>query len=102
MKKGIKGNKDKKFNVLNSTKIKAMAINKQKSPTLLTNKAFNAALTAGIRVFQKLINKKEHNPTPSQPKNKRAKLSAVTKISIKNVKRERYDKNRGKLGSVNI
>jgi hypothetical protein len=42
-----------------------MPISKPKSPTLLKIKAFNAALFACIRVYQKLINKYEHKPTPS-------------------------------------
>jgi hypothetical protein len=59
------------------------------SPTRLTIIALIADLLACIRVCQKLINKKEANPIPSQPKNMTTKLSAVTKTSMKPVKRER-------------
>lgn len=48
-----------------------------------------AAFTAKILVYQKLINKKEHKPTPSQPTNNCKKLSAVTKINIKNVNKDK-------------
>jgi hypothetical protein len=48
-----------------------------------------AALTAATRVFQKLISKNEHKPTPSQPKNNIKKLFPVTNKIIKKVKRER-------------
>jgi hypothetical protein len=45
---------------------------------------------------QKLISKDEQSPTPSQPTNSWAKLSAVTKINIKKVNKERYDMNLGR------
>jgi len=51
--------------------------------------AFKAALFASIRVYQKLISKKEHKPTPSQPMNNCIKLSEVTRIIIKKVNKER-------------
>jgi hypothetical protein len=51
--------------------------------------AFKAALFANTLVDQKLINKYEHNPTPSQPTNICKKLSAVTRINIKKVNKER-------------
>jgi hypothetical protein len=51
--------------------------------------AFTAALTAKNLVYQKLISKKEHKPTPSQPINNCKKLSAVTKNNIKNTNNER-------------
>ena len=51
--------------------------------------AFKAALLAKIRVYQKLINKKEHKPTPSQPINNCTKLSEVTSTNIKKVNSER-------------
>ena len=44
---------------------------------------------ACILVFQKLISKKEHKPTPSQPKNSVTKLEEVTRIIIKKVKRDK-------------
>jgi len=47
-----------------------------------------------MRVCQKLINKYEAKPIPSQPKNITIKLSAATKNSIKPVNNERYDINR--------
>jgi len=47
--------------------------------------AFIAALFACIRVNQKLINKYDDNPTPSQPKNIWIKVPLVTKITIQKV-----------------
>ena len=73
-----------------------------KSATRLITNAFIAALFAWILVYQKLINKYEHKPTPSQPKNKITKLSPVINNSIKNVNNERYDINRDKCGSCAI
>jgi len=61
--------------------------------------AFKADFNAGRRVFQKLINKYEHKPTPSQPKNKTIKLSEVTRINIKKTNKHKYEINLGKLGS---
>ncbi len=49
--------------------------------------ALSAAFEAGILVDQKLINKKEHIPTPSQPNSKTHKFEDVTRTTIKNVKR---------------
>jgi len=60
------------------------------SPTLLTPTAFSDAIQAFCRVDQKLISRKEQTPTPSQPRKNTIKLSAVTRISIKKVKSERY------------
>lgn len=51
---------------------------------------------------QKLISKYEHKPTPSHPKNNCKKLSAVTKIIIKKVNNEIYDRNRTIWGSSDI
>ena len=62
-----------------------IASNKKKSPILFNIKAFKAALFAYKRVNQKLINKYEAKPTPSQPKNICNKLSEVTKTNIKKV-----------------
>jgi len=59
------------------------------SPTLLTSIAFIADFEAWILVCQKLINKKDASPIPSQPKNITTKLSAVTKKSMKPVNKER-------------
>jgi len=53
-------------------------------------------------VCQKPINKKEAKPIPSQPKNINKKLSAVTKISIKPVKRDKYAIKRPWCGSPDI
>jgi hypothetical protein len=51
--------------------------------------AFKADLLASIIVNQKLINKYETNPTPSQPTNSCKKLSAVTKISMNHVNKDK-------------
>lgn len=58
------------------------------SPNRLKIIAFNAALHADDLLFQKLINKKEQIPTPSQPTSKTPKLSAVTRTTIKKVNSE--------------
>ena len=42
-----------------------------------------------IFLYQKPINKYEHKPTPSQPKNNCKKLSETTSASIEKVKSER-------------
>jgi hypothetical protein len=44
-------------------------------------------------VCQKLINKKEAKPIPSQPKNITIKLSPDTRNSIKPVNKDKYDIN---------
>jgi hypothetical protein len=44
-------------------------------------------------VLQKLINKNEHKPTPSHPKNNIKKLEDKTKIHIKKVNIVKYEKN---------
>jgi len=62
---------------------------KAKSAIRLTIRAFIAALFACIRVYQKLIKRYEQSPTPSHPRNKMTKLSPVTSINIKNVKRDK-------------
>jgi hypothetical protein len=67
-----------------------MPIVNAKSLIRLTTRALIADLFACIRVYQKLINKYEHNPTPSQPRNNSIKLFPVIKIIIKNVNSERY------------
>jgi hypothetical protein len=58
------------------------------SATRLTKTAFKAALVAFKRVYQKLINKYEQTPTPSQPKKSCKKLSAETRETIKKVNNE--------------
>jgi hypothetical protein len=58
-----------KEHVLKYTSIEIIAKNNPKSPTLFTNMAFIADLLACIRKYQKLINKYDRNPTPSQAKN---------------------------------
>lgn len=79
-----------------------IANNKAKSPTRLTNIALIADLLAWILVNQKLINRYDDTPTPSQPTNICKKLFAVTKISIKKVNNDKYDINLGKWGSCSI
>jgi ribosomal protein S17E len=59
------------------------------SPIRLIRIAFIAALFACKRPYQKLIKRYEHKPTPSHPKNNWKKLSAVTKINIKNVNNDK-------------
>ena len=60
------------------------------SPILFIAIAFIAARFASVRVFQKLISKNEHSPTPSHPRNIVKKFPAVINIIIKNVKRDKY------------
>ena len=79
--------------ILNTKKINKIPNVKAKSATLFTTKALIAALFAWSRVFQKLINKYEQRPTPSQPRNNITKLSPKTSKSIKKVNNERYEKN---------
>jgi hypothetical protein len=64
-----KANKVKKSLVPKNKKIKKIPTAKPKSPTRFTTIAFKADLLACARVNQKLINKYEESPTPSQPKN---------------------------------
>lgn len=66
-----------------------MANNKKKSPIRFISMALIAALFACTLVNQKLINKYEDKPTPSQPKKSCKKLFAVTRSSIKNVNRDK-------------
>ena len=75
---------------------------KPTSPTRLTSIALIADLLAWILVCQKLINKNEAKPIPSQPKNITKKLSAVTKTSIQPVKSDKYDIKRPWWGSPDI
>ena len=76
-----------------------MPIVKLKSLIRFIIMAFKADFIACILVYQKLISKYEHNPTPSQPKNNWIKLSAVIKINIKQVNNEINEKKRIKCGS---
>ncbi len=79
-----------------------IAITTPTSPIRFTIIAFIADLLACILVYQKLINKYEHSPTPSHPTNNCSKLSAVTKININHVNNDKYDINRAKCGSSPI
>ena len=74
--------------------------NRNKSLTLLTKTAFNAALLAAILEYQKFINKKEHNPTPSHPQKINNKLSPTINNNMKKVNNNKYIKNLGKCGSL--
>ena len=76
-----------------------MPIANPKSPTLFTKKALIAAWFAESFLYQKPINKYEHSPTPSHPKNNCKKLSEVTKTNIENVNKDKYDMKRGLSGS---
>ena len=67
---------------------------KAKSAIRLTTKALIADLLAWILVCQKLIKRYEQRPTPSHPKKSKMKFSPVTRISIKNVKSDKYAMNR--------
>jgi len=62
---------------------------KNTSAILFITIAFNAALLAKILLNQKLINRKDAKPTPSQPINNCKKLSDVTNINMKNVKKDK-------------
>jgi len=78
-----------KFKVLKFNKIKIMAMIKKTSAILFIIIALIAAFTAKILVYQKLINKKEQTPTPSHPTKSCKKLSAVTKINMKKVNKDK-------------
>jgi len=69
--------------------MKIIAIIKKTSAILFINIAFTAALTAKTLVYQKLINKNEHMPTPSQPINICRKLSAVTRTNMKKLNKDK-------------
>jgi len=58
---------------------------------LLTKTAFKAALFAFTLEYQKLINKYEQIPTPSQPQKTNNKLSPTIKNNIKKVKSNKYE-----------
>jgi len=74
---------------LNVIKTQQIPKAKPMSPTRFTSIALIAAFPACIRVYQKPISKNEAKPIPSQPKNIRIKLSAVTSKTIKPVNNER-------------
>lgn len=63
------------------------------SPILFNKIAFNPDLIADNLACQKLINRNEHKPIPSQPTNNTKKLSATTNISIKKVNKDTNEKN---------
>ena len=88
--------------LLNVKKIISIPTVNAKSATRFTINALIAALFAWILVYQKLINRYEHKPTPSQPKNKITKLSPVINNNIKNVNNDKYDINLDKCGSCAI
>lgn len=79
-----------------------IAISKPVSAILFIIIALSADFTACTLVNQKLINKYEHTPTPSQPTNNTNKLSAVTKTIIANVNSDKKLRNLGTCGSVYI
>ena len=62
---------------------------RKQSPTLLVNSADIELWLAAILVNQKLTNRYEHIPTPSQPTNISIKLLAVTSITIMKVNKLR-------------
>jgi len=70
-------------------KSKLIPTKKNKSPILFIRNAFVAALPACWRVYQKPINKYEHNPTPSQPIKSTKKLAEETSINIKKEKKDK-------------
>jgi hypothetical protein len=74
--------KSNDLNVQNNINI---PIARAASPTLFTIIALIADLLACNLVYQKLIKRYEHSPTPSQPINNCKILSAVTNISMKKV-----------------
>lgn len=91
--------KENEFDNINNPDIpKTMNI----SPILFTITAFIADFIACNLVRQKLIKINEHIPTPSQPINKKIKLSELTNKFIKKVKRDKKLKKLGKKGSFFI
>ena len=100
--KGEIKNTVEKSNVLNIKKIKQIPNARPQSPIRFITIALKADLFAKIRCDQKLINKYEDNPTPSQPKNNWIKLPEVNKITIKKVNKDKYDRNFINHGSSNI
>jgi hypothetical protein len=80
----------------------AAAIIKAISPIQLTITAFKLAFKASVRVYQKPISKYENIPTPSQPRNTKARLFAVTRITMANVEPDKYFINVNNQGSPAI
>jgi hypothetical protein len=66
----------------NDHSIANIPIVKKQSPTLLVKKADIELWFAAILVNQKLTNRYEQIPTPSQPTNINKKLLAVTSVII--------------------
>jgi hypothetical protein len=99
---GATANTTSKFKLWKFTYINAIPIVKAKSAIRFITNAFIAALFACIRVDQKLINKYEHNPTPSHPKNNIKKLSPSTNTFIQHVNNDKYEINLGICGSCAI
>jgi hypothetical protein len=62
-------------------------IKKAKSPTRFTMKAFFPAARVRDVRYQNPISRYEHNPTPSHPTNRSARLFAMTSVSMENMKR---------------
>ena len=83
----------KKIYRFKKNKNKIIPVNIKKSPILFINIAFKADLFACNLELQKLINKKEHKPTPSHPKNNIKKLEESTKTIIKKVNKDKKDIN---------
>jgi len=100
--KGISEKITLKSQLLNNKKRKAVAAIKALSPTRFNTIAFKAAFVADILVCQKLINKKEQIPIPSQPINNTIKLSLATKTNMKKVNKDNKEKKRTKLESLAI
>src|SRR4051794_2764447 len=65
----------------------------------LTTNAFLPALAAVSLVNQNEMSRYEHAPTPSHPRNRRTKLSAITRISIEKANRLRIVKYLGNRSS---
>jgi hypothetical protein len=101
-KNGANGKTTWKSSDLKTKKIDTIPIVSAKSAMRLTTNALMAALFACNRVYQKLIKRYEHKPTPSQPRNKITKLSPVTNVNIKKVNNDKYDIKRGKWGSCDM
>jgi len=59
-------------------------------------------LFAFILEYQKLISRKEHKPTPSQPQKTNNKLSPTINNNIKKVNNNKYIKNLGKSAQVGL
>jgi hypothetical protein len=101
----IKGNNEKttlKSTDLNKKKIRLIAPISAQSPIRFSNIALSPAFIADSLECQKLINKNEHKPIPSQPVKSTKKLSATTNNSIKNVNKDNKEKNFIKCESEDI